>query len=89
MCCTAAAAVFQDGGSFKRAFHYFAAVTYVRFVYRAIHVGTQPFLALPLAFYVLEAGDQAPRQTQRRVEFLPCDSDLIFQLLQAVKGVAV
>ena len=79
MCSAAAAAVFYDGPTLKRAFHDFPAVTDMGGEYRAVQVAPQPFLALPFAVYVLEAGDQASEQMQAGIQFLARHINLLLE----------
>lgn len=54
-----------------------------------IQIFAQPVLAGLLSGLTLEAGDKATGKPQSRIKFLAGDLNLVLQLDQAVKGVAV
>ncbi len=61
----------------------------MRLVDGTIQIFTQPVLAGLLSGLTLEAGDKATGKPQSRIKFLAGDLNLVLQLDQAVKGVAV
>ena len=61
----------------------------MRLVDGIIQIFTQPVLAGLFSGLTLEAGDKATSKPQSRIKFLAGDLNLVLQLDQAVKGVAV
>ena len=61
----------------------------MRLVDGTIQIFTQPVLTGLLSGLTLEAGDKATGKPQSRIKFLAGDLNLVLQLDQAVKGVAV